>query len=358
MDYYAILGVHPTAEDIVIRAAYKALAQRYHPDRFAGSQDEAHRRMSELTKAYDVLADPVRRQKYDRRRLTYTQSVATYFNGSAKFPPPVLDPRELRSAAATRKRSRIALSALMIAVVVLSAFNLVQYSGQIKDWLSASLPASSTTTDADSRRIARGFLRTQGRRGACGGTAKRDRRRDPGSGHRAERRGRRGRPRCRRADCQGVRRNRAATSRRRGPSRDAHPGCGVDRRCAACRRTGALSLRRPLTTPGGRHLRPARCRNRCRRAARRSDAAHGRPARRRSDRSREKRAGRSSDHDPARHVAHPSPAGTRSPRSACAVRVQPQGTNDMIKKAGNRSRGAPDSCCRARRRWPRWSTRS
>ena len=27
-DYYAILGVLPTAEDVVIRAAYKALAQR------------------------------------------------------------------------------------------------------------------------------------------------------------------------------------------------------------------------------------------------------------------------------------------------------------------------------------------
>jgi curved DNA-binding protein CbpA len=26
--------VHPNAEDIVIRAAFKALAQRYHPDRF------------------------------------------------------------------------------------------------------------------------------------------------------------------------------------------------------------------------------------------------------------------------------------------------------------------------------------
>jgi len=28
-DYYAVLGVHPSAEDIVIRAAFKALAQRY-----------------------------------------------------------------------------------------------------------------------------------------------------------------------------------------------------------------------------------------------------------------------------------------------------------------------------------------
>ena len=30
-DYYAILGVHPSAEKVVIDAAYKALAKRYHP---------------------------------------------------------------------------------------------------------------------------------------------------------------------------------------------------------------------------------------------------------------------------------------------------------------------------------------
>jgi hypothetical protein len=152
LDYYAILGVHPTAEDIVIRAAYKALAQRYHPDRFAGSPDEAHRRMSDLTKAYEVLADPVRRQKYDRRRLTYTQSVATYFNSSPRDTPPALDPLDLRSAAAKRKRSRLALSALMVAVVALSIFNLFQYSPQLKERLSASAPVPAPPADARSRR--------------------------------------------------------------------------------------------------------------------------------------------------------------------------------------------------------------
>ena len=85
VDYYAVLGVHPSAEDVVIRAAYKALAQRYHPDRFAGSKDEAHRRMSELSKAYEVLADPMRRPKYDRRRrFTHPRSAATGFGSSPK----------------------------------------------------------------------------------------------------------------------------------------------------------------------------------------------------------------------------------------------------------------------------------
>ena len=36
-DYYAVLGVLPTAEDAAIRAVYRALTQRYHPDKNPGS---------------------------------------------------------------------------------------------------------------------------------------------------------------------------------------------------------------------------------------------------------------------------------------------------------------------------------
>ena len=32
-NYYELLGLHYEAEDIVVRAAYKALAQKYHPDK-------------------------------------------------------------------------------------------------------------------------------------------------------------------------------------------------------------------------------------------------------------------------------------------------------------------------------------
>lgn len=64
---YDILGVSPDAEDIVIRAAYKALAQRYHPDKWAGDKEDATRRMAELNHAYSLLSDPRRRRKYDER---------------------------------------------------------------------------------------------------------------------------------------------------------------------------------------------------------------------------------------------------------------------------------------------------
>jgi curved DNA-binding protein CbpA len=67
-DYYACLGVLPSAEDIVIRAAYKALAQRYHPDRYEGDPAEASKRMQDINEAYEVLSDSAKRKKYDGAR--------------------------------------------------------------------------------------------------------------------------------------------------------------------------------------------------------------------------------------------------------------------------------------------------
>lgn len=64
-DYYAILGVTPSAEDVVIRAAYKALAQRYHPDRYKGNPLDAERLMKDINEAYAVLADTSNKRKYD-----------------------------------------------------------------------------------------------------------------------------------------------------------------------------------------------------------------------------------------------------------------------------------------------------
>lgn len=67
-DYYAILGVLHSAEDVVIRAAYRALALRYHPDQWRGDPSTSERLMRDLNAAYEVLSDPQKRREYDRRR--------------------------------------------------------------------------------------------------------------------------------------------------------------------------------------------------------------------------------------------------------------------------------------------------
>ena len=73
-DLYEILGVLPSAEDIVITAAYRVLAQRYHPDRWAGPPAEAHERMAAINRAYETLRDPARRAAYDGQRSKQDQA--------------------------------------------------------------------------------------------------------------------------------------------------------------------------------------------------------------------------------------------------------------------------------------------
>lgn len=64
-DYYEVLGVERSAELEEIKKAYRKLAVRYHPDRNAGDV-QAEERFKEATEAYDVLADPQKRQAYDQ----------------------------------------------------------------------------------------------------------------------------------------------------------------------------------------------------------------------------------------------------------------------------------------------------
>jgi molecular chaperone DnaJ len=66
-DYYHQLGVPDTASDAEIRAACRRLARRFHPDANPRSSD-AEARFKQITAAYHVLGDPVRRQQYDDLR--------------------------------------------------------------------------------------------------------------------------------------------------------------------------------------------------------------------------------------------------------------------------------------------------
>jgi len=64
-DYYEVLGVGREANDSEIKAKYRKLALKYHPDRNPNDQ-EAENNFKEASEAYEVLRDPKKRQIYDQ----------------------------------------------------------------------------------------------------------------------------------------------------------------------------------------------------------------------------------------------------------------------------------------------------
>jgi curved DNA-binding protein CbpA len=101
-DYYSVLGVSVDASPKEIKAAFKQLALRYHPDVYKG--DDAHERMRLLLRAYQTLSNPVERAKYDARHSEHSQEAQRSRGMSVQRAAP-------RSAARARSSSEVSPSA-------------------------------------------------------------------------------------------------------------------------------------------------------------------------------------------------------------------------------------------------------
>lgn len=66
-DFYTVLGVAENASAAEIKRAYRRLAREHHPDRNPGDRG-AEEKMKRISEAYDVLADPEKRARYDHAR--------------------------------------------------------------------------------------------------------------------------------------------------------------------------------------------------------------------------------------------------------------------------------------------------
>ncbi|HKV85961.1 MAG TPA: J domain-containing protein [Ktedonobacterales bacterium] len=79
-DYYALLEVAPDADDATIRATFRRLARRYHPD-VAGTGNLEH--MRALNVAYQTLSDPEQRSRYDLRHPASVRNSSAHVAPSA-----------------------------------------------------------------------------------------------------------------------------------------------------------------------------------------------------------------------------------------------------------------------------------
>ena len=71
-DYYATLGLPKTATAKEMKAAYRKLARKHHPDVNPGDPS-AESKFKELNEAYEVLGDPDKRRKYDELGANWKQ---------------------------------------------------------------------------------------------------------------------------------------------------------------------------------------------------------------------------------------------------------------------------------------------
>lgn len=127
--HYATLGVAPDASQAEIRAAYRDLARRLHPDRVAsGDPVPAGRTMAAVNEAYRVLSDPGRRVVYDRTLRDPVAAPVTSARASdsdVEPPAPAPRPNRLSPAGPARVPWRLMGAAALFgsgAVLVSSLF--------------------------------------------------------------------------------------------------------------------------------------------------------------------------------------------------------------------------------------------
>lgn len=138
VDHYLVLGVPWTADAATVRAAYVALAKRYHPDVAAGNPELAAYNFRQIAAAYQTLSDPESRAHYDARVRAALDTVRASMSA--------VSPAYLPHAHAAARRRSITV----VAVVVLVFLGLGSYlaTRAVKEAASGAMLARTDTPGA------------------------------------------------------------------------------------------------------------------------------------------------------------------------------------------------------------------
>ena len=134
--HYQNLKVERGAPKRVISAAYKALSLEYHPDRNPGNP-EAEKIFKIIQNSYDVLSDPVEREKHDEWIARQEEGVFEESYESA------LEPEETDSPTAKEVLSGLLVVCIFIGSIIIA--HLIARSGSGWDYWFALIVASLIT---------------------------------------------------------------------------------------------------------------------------------------------------------------------------------------------------------------------
>jgi len=164
-DHYTVLGVPPDASEQEIKEAYRRLAKQYHPDVNREPGAEAH--FIEITQAYEVLIDPVKRKDYDMLRAAPIRDIPDFQETSWSQPqpqptsphhqrqapqPPPSSVRRRPTGYFSSSRSRVALCLALLLPLIggsLGLFFTMQQTALDSAHVAATVQArASTATEA------------------------------------------------------------------------------------------------------------------------------------------------------------------------------------------------------------------
>lgn len=140
--YYAALGLGREASAAQIKAAWRELAQRWHPDR--APEPEAAERFRRIQEAYEVLRDPLRRMAYDNE----ARGSAARARGGPATPPPEPEPEP------SGRGGRLAWAMAGLATLALVAVSAVLWSvlgelSRLESELDAQLAAAAAPAEPE-----------------------------------------------------------------------------------------------------------------------------------------------------------------------------------------------------------------
>jgi hypothetical protein len=129
VDFYAVLGVEPTASTDDINLAFRGLAKRLHPDRVGDASSEAEQ-FKLVTAAYDVLGSERLRRSYDRVRIevaprsnggTVTMAVGT------RSPRPTAEAKPLPPEVVRRNGRRWVAAGIAVSLIGIFVASLIAH---------------------------------------------------------------------------------------------------------------------------------------------------------------------------------------------------------------------------------------